>query len=41
MTGGDYRIVVLDEINTLLHFKIIASGAGAASPGRQAARRWN
>ena len=24
MAGGDYRIVVLDEINTLLHFKIIA-----------------
>jgi cob(I)alamin adenosyltransferase len=24
MTSGDYRIVVLDEINTLLHFKIIA-----------------
>jgi cob(I)alamin adenosyltransferase len=24
MIGGDYRIVVLDEINTLLHFKIIA-----------------
>ena len=24
MLGGDYRIVVLDEINTLLHFKIIA-----------------
>ena len=23
MAGGDYRIVVLDEINTLLHFKII------------------
>lgn len=24
MVSGDYRIVVLDEINTLLHFKIIA-----------------
>lgn len=24
MDSGDYRIVVLDEINTLLHFKIIA-----------------
>ena len=24
MAGGEYRIVVLDEINTLLHFKIIA-----------------
>ena len=24
MVGGDYRIVVLDEINTLLYFKIIA-----------------
>ncbi len=24
MTGGAYRILVLDEINTLLHFKIIA-----------------
>jgi cob(I)alamin adenosyltransferase len=24
MFSGDYRIVVLDEINTLLHFKIIA-----------------
>jgi len=24
MAGGDYRIVVLDEVNTLLHFKIIA-----------------
>jgi len=24
MSGGAYRIVVLDEINTLLHFKIIA-----------------
>lgn len=24
MAGGDYRIVVLDEINTLLHFGIIA-----------------
>jgi len=23
MAGGEYRIVVLDEINTLLHFKII------------------
>jgi cob(I)alamin adenosyltransferase len=23
IAGGDYRIVVLDEINTLLHFKII------------------
>jgi cob(I)alamin adenosyltransferase len=24
MAGGAYRIVVLDEINTLLHFKIVA-----------------
>jgi len=24
MAGGEYRIVVLDEINTLLHFQIIA-----------------
>lgn len=24
MAGGRYRIVVLDEINTLLHFKIVA-----------------
>jgi cob(I)alamin adenosyltransferase len=25
IVSGDYRIVVLDEINTLLHFKIIAA----------------
>jgi len=24
MAGGEYRIVVLDEINTLLHFRIVA-----------------
>ena len=24
MAGGEYRIVILDEINTLLHFQIIA-----------------
>jgi len=24
MAGGEYRIVILDEVNTLLHFKIMA-----------------
>ncbi len=38
MLSGDYRIVVLDEINLALYFKLLVAGRSRGLPQRQAGR---